>query len=232
LESHMNGIRYFAYVIYPYLALTLFAVGHPFRYSTDYYKWNAKSSELLDKAGLKWPIIIFHWGILGTLFGHAGGLLIPQWFFDIFGFSASRHNFVSHWVGLVVGLAAFFGITLLIVRRFVNLRVRSTTSQMDWLVDALIFIITGIGIYNVVFAETDILFNISPWIRSIITFTPDPDLLRNVPFSFKLHILLAFALFAISPFTRLVHIWSVPITYLTRRYIIYRRRMPDEAAPF
>ena len=34
--------------------------------------------------------------------------------------------------------------------------------------------------------------------------------MRDVPFTYKLHILAAFALFAFSPFSRLIHIWSLP----------------------
>ena len=33
-------------------------------------------------------------------------------------------------------------------------------------------------------------------------------------------------LFAIWPFTRLVHVFSAPIGYLTRPYIVYRSRVP------
>ena len=36
--------------------------------------------------------------------------------------------------------------------------------------------------------------------------------------------LLAFALFALWPFTRLVHVFSAPVGYLTRPYIVYRSR--------
>ena len=32
------------------------------------------------------------------------------------------------------------------------------------------------------------------------------------------------ALFAFWPFTRLVHVWSVPVGYLARPYLVYRRR--------
>ena len=42
---------------------------------------------------------------------------------------------------------------------------------------------------------------------------------------FALTILLsAFLLFAMWPFTRLVHVFSAPIGYLTRPYIVYRSR--------
>jgi nitrate reductase gamma subunit len=48
--------------------------------------------------------------------------------------------------------------------------------------------------------------------------------MRAVPISFKIHVTLAWALLGLSPFSRLVHIWSVPVTYLFRRYVVFRRR--------
>nr|WP_245766918.1 respiratory nitrate reductase subunit gamma [Streptomyces colonosanans] len=41
---------------------------------------------------------------------------------------------------------------------------------------------------------------------------------------FQLHALTACLLFAAWPFTRLVHVWSVPIGYPARPYLVYRRR--------
>ena len=44
------------------------------------------------------------------------------------------------------------------------------------------------------------------------------------PIGFQLHGLAACALFALWPFTRLVHVFSAPLGYLTRPYIVYRSR--------
>ena len=42
---------------------------------------------------------------------------------------------------------------------------------------------------------------------------------------FLMGILAALALLAVSPFTRLVHIWSVPLFYIFRRPLLFRRRV-------
>jgi nitrate reductase gamma subunit len=47
--------------------------------------------------------------------------------------------------------------------------------------------------------------------------------MREVPLSYKVHVLSALALLGFSPFSRLVHIWSIPIFYLIRRPIVFRR---------
>ena len=39
-----------------------------------------------------------------------------------------------------------------------------------------------------------------------------------------LSIFVAFVLFALWPFTRLVHVFSAPLGYVTRPYIVYRSR--------
>ena len=58
--------------------------------------------------------------------------------------------------------------------------------------------------------------------------TPDATLMAHAPIGFKLHALAAFTLFALWPFTRLVHVFSAPVGYATRPYIVYRSRDPRQ----
>ena len=53
---------------------------------------------------------------------------------------------------------------------------------------------------------------------------PKWELMEGVPILFKLHALSALLLFCIWPFTRLVHMLTAPVGYLTRPYIVYRSR--------
>ena len=76
----MNLGNTLAFLVFPYIALTIFIFGHASRYLTDRYSWNAKSSEFLEKKQLFFGATIFHWGMLLTLFGHVGGLLDPPAF--------------------------------------------------------------------------------------------------------------------------------------------------------
>ncbi|HHU8187726.1 respiratory nitrate reductase subunit gamma, partial [Escherichia coli] len=46
----------------------------------------------------------------------------------------------------------------------------------------------------------------------------------GVAFIFRLHLVLGMTLFLLFPFSRLVHIWSVPVEYLTRKYQLVRAR--------
>jgi nitrate reductase gamma subunit len=220
----MNWVEIFAFVVFPYLTLAAFVVGHTYRYVTDAFGWNARSSELLDKESLRIGITVFHWGILLTLVGHTGGLLIPQSLYDAVGIDGQTHTKIAYYSGLVVGAAAFVGSLILLWRRLSRPRVRSTTTVNDWATLLLLVWVIGAGLYNVAFEHFYVLDTIAPWIRGIVTLRPDPTLMREAPVSYKIHILSALALLGFSPFSRLVHIWSVPVTYLFRSYLVFRRR--------
>ncbi len=228
----MNLSNTLAFLVFPYLALATFVVGHSYRYIADSFSWNAKSSEFLEKKNLYSGITLFHWGILLTLLGHAGGLLIPQALFDMAGIDGRTHTRIAYGSGLVVGAAAFFGSILLFRRRITVKRIRAITTLNDYATLAGLVFVTGLGVYNVVFGHFYVLDTIAPWIRGIVTFRPNPELMLNVPLSYKIHILSAFVLLGFSPFSRLVHIWSAPFTYPLRRYIVFRRRVSGASAPY
>jgi nitrate reductase gamma subunit len=220
----MDLVYTLVFTVFPYLCLTTFVVGHSYRYVTDRYGWNARSSEFLEKDTLFYGSVLFHGGILLTLAGHAGGLLIPQSLFDRVGIASAAHLSIAYWSGLVVGMAAFAGSLLLLRRRLNNARVKAAGTFNDLVTLGGLCVIVGIGLYNVVFGHFNVLDTVAPWIRGIVTFRPDPDLMRTVPLSYKLHILSALALLAFSPFSRLVHIWSAPVFYFFRSPILFRRK--------
>ena len=227
----MNSTYELAFTVFPYLCLTVFTVGHTYRYITDRYSWNARSSEFLEKSTLKNGSILFHWGILGTLLGHTGGLLIPQRVFDLVGISSEVHLLIAYWSGLLVGIAAFVGSAILLWRRLTNKRVKASGTANDLITISGLAIVIGLGLYNVIFGHFNVLYSVAPWIRGILTFRPEASLMLDVPINYKIHILSALALLAFSPFSRLVHIWSAPFSYALRRYVVFRkhqRRVGDE----
>ncbi len=215
------------FLVFPYIALTIFTIGHISRYLTDRYKWNAKSSEFLEKKSLFFGVTIFHWGMLLVLFGHASGLLIPQRLLDMVGIYGTTHSFIAHYNGMATGIAAFIGLGLLLYRRISIPRIQLSTSQNDFITLAGLIFVSGAGLYNVIFGHYYILDTIAPWIRGIITFSPDPALMLDVPLSYKVHIISALALLAFSPFSRLVHIWSAPVGYFFRGWILFRRKVVE-----
>ncbi|WP_458414818.1 respiratory nitrate reductase subunit gamma [Schinkia sp. CFF1] len=222
-------MQQFLWVIFPYLMVTIFLVGHFYRYHSDQLAWTAKSSEFLEKKSLRWGSMMFHVGILMVFAGHVVGLLIPKFVMEKLGLSESLYHAGAVYGGGVAGLITLIGILLLLNRRVTNKRVRDTSDPSDFVTVIVLALIVVIGIYNTAIGNQlhphfDYRETISPWFRGLVMFTPDPYLMSEVPLGFQLHVLISFALIGIWPFTRLVHVWSVPLNYFKRSYILYRRR--------
>jgi nitrate reductase gamma subunit len=50
--------------------------------------------------------------------------------------------------------------------------------------------------------------------------------MAGAPLSYQIHASLAWLLYAIRPFSRLVHVRSYPFEYLGRPFLLYRSRYP------
>lgn len=225
----MNFGEQFLWVIYPYVALTIFVVGHIYRYNTDQLGWTARSSELLEKKSLKWGSMLFHLGILAVVGGHVSGLLIPKAWTEAAGITDHMYHMVAVYAGGSAGLVTLAGILILTVRRFSNERVYAVSSMADLIAVVLVLaeVVLGLaGTATNIFGGTgfDYRETMAPWLRGLLLLQPDANFMQNVPLPFKLHVIMGFALFLVWPFTRLVHVWSMPIEYISRPYIHYVRR--------
>ena len=221
-------LNQFVWVIYPYLCLAIFVIGHIARYKYDQFSRTAKSSEMIEKKRLKWGSLLFHLGIIPVFFGHVVGLLIPANWLEAIGVNNHIYHIGAVYIGSVFGIITLIGMLLLTLRRLSIKNVRRLSSFSDIFVNIVLLIILIMGCYstlvtNAIQPEFDYRQTIAIWFRHLFMFSPNADLMLNVPWSFKLHILLGFTVFACWPFTRLVHVWSVPLSYMNRRYIVYRK---------
>ncbi len=241
----MNLWNQFLWVIFPYLALVTFVLGHVYRYVYDQYGWTPKSSQILERRLLMWGVLLFHWGLLFIFIGHVMGLLVPVQFYNAIGFERGYYEVLSLWAGTVAGLVGIAGILLLNIRRWFVSRIKSNTETMKFVIDALLLVVMSLGLvgtlgYRVWVGdlglpgaailgdpEFDYRTTLGPWFRGLFVFSPDPALMAGVPLIFQVHTLAAFALFALWPFSSLVHTFSVPIGYLRRSYIQYRSSNPQ-----
>ncbi|MGG3018919.1 respiratory nitrate reductase subunit gamma [Geobacillus stearothermophilus] len=225
----------FLWVIVPYLALVLFVAGHIWRYQHDQFGWTSKSSELLEKRQLCLGSLLFHWGILFVLVGHVMGILIPEPFYEALGVTEEMYHALALAGGIPAGLAAFVGLVILFRRRLTVKRVRTTSSTGDWVALGFLLVVIASGLsstfLNIDSHGFDYRTTIGPWFRGLLTFRPNPAYMEAVPIWFQIHILAAFGLFAVWPFTRLVHVFSFPLRYLQRSYVVYRKRIPKQAEP-
>lgn len=215
--------------VFPYIVLTIFILGHIYRYQKDQFGWTTKSSEFLEKKRLRIGSLLFHWGIIFVFGGHVLGLIIPVGFYDALGITEHMYHNVAIIFGLPAGIAAFVGIILLTYRRISVKRIKATTSPGDWI--ALIFILLAIvsGLiatsFNIDSQGFDYRTTIAPWLRGLFIFNVQPELMQTVPIWFKIHIYCTFSLYVVWPFTRLVHAFSFPFHYLRRSYVIYKKRV-------
>lgn len=221
----------FLWVIVPYLCLASFVVGHMWRYRYDKFGWTTRSSQLYEDRLLRLGSPLFHFGMLGVVGGHVIGLLVPRSWTEAVGIDDHLYHLVAVVGGLVAGVMATLGLAILIYRRRSIGPVFSATTRMDKVMYVFLGAAILLGMWNTIAGsiftiggEYNYREGVSVWYRSFLAFQPQPELMGEAPLGFQLHALVAFGLFALWPFTRLVHVFSAPLGYLTRPYIVYRSR--------
>ena len=65
---------------------------------------------------------------------------------------------------------------------------------------------------------------VAPWFRGLFAGSPDVTAIAHAPVIYQIHVTAAWLIWAVWPFSRLVHAWSYPLWYLWRPYIVYRSR--------
>lgn len=222
----------FLWVILPYIVLVIFIGGHIYRYQHDQFGWTSKSSELLEKKMLRIGSNMFHWGIIFVFGGHVMGLLIPIEVYESMGITEHQYHIIALAGGIPAGILATVGILILFYRRMTVRRLVATSTKGDWtaLFFLTIVILSGMSatLLNIDSNGFDYRTTIGPWLRGILTFRPDANHLAEVPVWFKIHIIAVLGILAAWPFTRLVHVFSMPVRYLTRSYVVYRKRTPKQ----
>ena len=225
----------FLFGIYPYIALSVLLIGSVVRYERDPFTWKSSSSQLLRRRQLVVGSILFHVGILVIFFGHLIGLLTPIWIFDAIGISHMAKQTLAVVAGGIAGVMALIGGVMLFHRRWTDPRIRKTSSFADIAILALLIVqlILGLG---TIFAslqhlDGEEMVKFMSWAQGIFTFQPDAaDHIIHVAPVFKLHLFLGLTIFLVFPFTRLVHMLSVPLRFLTRPgYQIVRSRRDKTA---
>lgn len=226
----MSDLNHLLFGIYPYIAFTVFLVGSLVRYDREQYTWKTSSSQLLESKLLRRGSAPFHIGILAILGGHFVGLLTPHEVWHFLGVSAQFKQIVAMAIGGLFGLICLYGITILLVRRLTNDRVRATTSTMDIAILLMLYAQLLLGLISIFISSGHMdgaeMLKLMSWAQNIVILNGSvaSAFVADVHIIFKLHIILGMTLFLVFPFSRLVHIWSVPIKYVNRSYQVVRSR--------
>ena len=202
--------------VLPYVAIILAVVATLWRYFSDRFSYSGLSSQFLENRQLFWGSVPWHYGILFILTGHLVGFLFPRTVLAWNG--VPLRLYILEGTALAFGLLALLGLIVLLIRRAANARIRAVTSTMDvvLLLVLLAQVLAGVGI------AVSYRWG-SSWYSGIAV----PYLWFLVQF----HIIGAFVILALLPFTRLVHLLSLPYSYLWRPYqlVIWNRRAEARA---
>ena len=228
----MSAGEILLWVILPYVAIAVFVVGHVWRYRSGQFSWSARSTQILDRQVLGWASPLFHYGALAAVGGHVIGLCVPASLTEALGITENTYRWFAAVAGAIAGAATLIGFAGLLYRRAVSDRVRRSTTRMDLATYFLLTVLIVMGCwmtfgYNLATASPyDYRESIGEWWRSLFYLQPDVDAIQNAPLIYQLHAIVAWAFWAFFPFSRLVHAWSIPLQYIGRPYILYRRRYP------
>jgi len=215
----MNVFDAFTLIAFPYVAVIVFTIATIQRYRQKGFTVSSLSSQFLEGRTLFWGSIPFHLGILALFFGHLIALLIPR---AVLAWNGQALRLLILEVsGLGFALMTLIGLSALVFRRATNPRIRAVTSKMDVAIELLLLAQVVLGIWIAVgfrwgsswFAST-----LTPYLWSLVTFSPDVSDITGMSWVIKLHVIGAFAILLMIPFTRLIHMLVAPLNYLVRPY--------------
>ncbi|MCR6659645.1 MAG: respiratory nitrate reductase subunit gamma [Asticcacaulis sp.] len=218
----METVNNLLFGVYPYIALSVLALGSILRFDREQYTWRSGSSQLLRRKQLVAGSVLFHLGILVIFFGHLVGLLTPIAVFEYFGVPHMAKQLLAMIVGGIAGVFGLMGALLLLHRRLFDARIRKTSSFADIAILALLTLQLCLGLATIPLSAQHLdgseMVKFMTWAQGIFSFQNGAAAyVRDVSVIFKAHLLLGMTILLVFPFTRLVHMLSAPVWYLNRR---------------
>ncbi len=221
--KEMHYLDQVLFAVLPYVAFVVFLLMTIQRYRMQSFTYSSLSSQFLENRHHFWSMVPFHYGILVILAGHAIAFLIPRQV--LLWNEAPLRLYILEVSALIFGLLTLVGLINIIVRKSKDRKLRMVTSKADWIVYGLLLLQVFSGIYVAVFVgwgSSWFASTLTPYLWSLVWLSPDISYVEAMPPWVKLHIVSAFLLIAVFPFTRLVHILVIPNMYLWRRTQIVR----------
>lgn len=215
----MNLPNTFLFAGFPYAAMLIFLVGTIFRYRSKGFKVSSLSSQFLEGKSLFWGSIPFHVGILLVFFGHLSAFLLPRT--TLLWNSNPARLIVLEVSAFACALCVLVGLLGLLHRRLTNPRVKMVTNRMDVFLELLLLAQVVLGLWIALgyrWGSSWFAADLSPYLMSLFTLEPNIVAVSAMPLVIQLHIIGAWIIIAIFPFTRLVHVLVAPFHYIGRSY--------------
>ena len=211
------------FAVLPYVAFVIFLLMTIQRYRMQSFTYSSLSSQFLENRHHFWGMVPFHYGILIVIAGHLVAFLIPRQV--LLWNQEPLRLYILEVSALICGLLTLVGLINIMIRKWSNPKLRIVTTKADWLVYALLLVQIFSGIYIAIFVgwgSSWFASALTPYLWSLVRLSPDISYVQAMPPWVKVHIVTAFLLIAVFPFTRLVHILVIPNMYLWRRAQVVR----------
>lgn len=200
----------------PYASIVVFVAGLVWRYRSR-MTISSLSSQILESRWLVWGSVPFHIGTIVLFFSHLLPVIAPeQWRILV----SNRNALLTiETVGMAAGILTLVGLIILFVRRVSSGAVRAGSTIVDVIVLTILIAQVAAGLGVAMMYRWGSVWSIgttTPYLRSLVLLQPDPALVAGVPMLMTLHLAGAWIVLALVPFTRLVHMLSVPLGYLGR----------------
>lgn len=215
----MNLVNNLLFVALPYVAIVVFFVGVIYRYRSQGFTYSSLSSQFLEGRGMRLPVLLFHWGLLAIFLLHLLIFLFPS---AVVAWNSNPTRLLIHeTLAFTFGLCALLGMVGLLLRRFAYPRLQPVTSPMDIVIELLLVAQILLGLWTALgyrWGSTWFATDLTPYLLSIVKGNPRVDVVSDMPTVIKLHVVGAFVILGLVPFTRLVHFLVAPLHYTWRSY--------------
>ncbi len=215
----MNALNTFLFVAFPYAAVLVLVLGVAARYRKDGFSVSSLSSQFLEGRKLFWGSVPFHIGILVVFFGHLVAFLVPR--ATLAWNAVPMRLIILETSAFIFGITVLIGLANLMYRRFTDARIRAVTTRMDVLIELLLLAQVVLGLWIALgfrWGSSWFAADLTPYLWSLVKLSPETGAVFALPWVIKLHIVGAFAILLMIPFTRLIHFVVAPLNYVWRPY--------------
>lgn len=234
MASFLEKFELILFVILPYFAFVTLPFISIARYRRKPFTYSSHASQTIENRRHFLAVVPFHIGILVVLAGHLLAFFIPS---GILAWNSRPIRLYALEVtGLAFAILTLVGMIGVLTRRLGNKKLKTVTTRMDWVLYALLFIQVILGIAVAVFnrwGSSWFASVLTPYLWSLFALRPDTSFITGLPVLTKLHIVNAYLIFLIFPYTRLVHMLVAPFPYIWRKPQVvrwYRPAPPSIAA--